>query len=809
VDRGRILAAVAAVLGIFGCGGGGAGGGAAAPVPPAVPVVQPTTFRETSAKWVDANYHRFVTVSDDARDIYTIERDRRFEQRSLVHFHRNNISSAFSVAQTTAISPVADMQFVPSSGQLLVIVGDPWRVDVYRRTPSTGTLVLDQSVPLVNPSGAPIGVSRMVLAPNGAQVHLTSFSENLYSVLSRDGGNRWSITAYGQGVEFFSAVPLITDGGSRAYLVARDGNARIQIYNRNVQTGELTYASSYGAAALPSGDTPIVDSFAEIAISGDEEVVYLLGRFGYQPTLPYGLETRLVVLRRNSTTGELTFVESRDLQVLNEVASIKVGLDSDVVHTAAYWDDPEYDPLSGPGRVHFQTFRRGNDDRLTETQFMDITELLGTLDVAFSNVSQEAFVWDRWNGSAIRRFSIDSEERLGSDSWVGRSGELPQMTGPHQVLTLDGGNQIVVPTPSYKSIFSFGQPGLDLRSKTQTGAGLGGGVGLEMDYFVAKSPDERHLYVYVHGPRILKLTIDQATQTVAASDPPMELAPDPQLVVTDLVFSDDGRFGYLGVQFRVGNDHNDVNAGVVVLERDSAGDLSFIQSVDSGHGRFVNNFPGRARCVLSRDGRYLYLANRHNREMQIYQRDPATGMVTLQEFLVDGDQSIGGWPMEGLMEASSISVSADDRYLYVTADQIYNALNFRSEPTNTTTILVFRRNVASGQLTLVQMLARGTADAAGKPVAEEGGSISGALSADGKLFAVVTHKLNNNSEPIFENGQAIDVYRVDANDGRLSHAQRFASGLAGGGVNGLEFTGDGRLIVINDRVGGVSIYAQQ
>jgi len=757
---------------------------------------------------------QMVTFSDDELDMYSFVKTRRGEQRAIERFHRDDAGDPFVPAGGIAVERVVAMAFVNRTNQLLVMVEEtpqPWKLLVYGRDRATGALSLEQTLVLVDADGVDVRGLDLSVPADGNHVYLVSGSEDGYGLLQREAGDTWSVVGFVDNPSFFGASPVYADGGRRLYVLAIHPNPRIEIYDRDIVSGALTLIGDFGREALPNGERAIIDNRTMMDISVDGEVLYLIGRFGYLPFFTYDLPDRLTVLRRDSTSGALTFVETHDVDAINDIFNVKAGADPDIVHLTTYDTDVSYDAFAGAAVVHFDTFRRDTDDRLTRIQRFDSSDLLGQVMIWVSSVHPEAFAWTRYGASGIRRLSLGALEEIVDSEWIGFAGEQPGFAGVYSILPVSGGTQLIVPSWPYKSVYSLAPTatGMTVRSLVRTGAGMGGEVTVPMSYYATLTPDESHLYVYQHGPQLIKLDVDPVEKTIHWDGSVMDLTPESLTIVTDLVFSGDGRFGYLCSQFRFGNGHNDVNAGVTVLERDDAGNLSTIQTYDSGHGRFVNNYPGPAQCALARDGRHLYLANRNSREMQIYRVDPSAGLVTFQEFLTDGDQSIDGWAMEGLMEATSITISDDDRFMYVTADEIYRANNWYGEPTNTTTVLVFRRDIGTGKLTLIQMLARGRNDAAGQPVREEGGSWSGTLSPDGALFAIVTRSLRNFTETIQENGYAVDVYRVDRQSGLLSHAQRIRQGLAGDGVSAAAFLRDGRLAVLNDRVGGVSLYRQQ
>jgi hypothetical protein len=90
-------------------------------------------IRGNAAHLIDAKRHRFVTITDDARDLYSFERDRLGGQSAIARFHRNSVNASFVPAGRITVGDVAAIQFVPQSNQLLVIrYSAAWLMDIYR-----------------------------------------------------------------------------------------------------------------------------------------------------------------------------------------------------------------------------------------------------------------------------------------------------------------------------------------------------------------------------------------------------------------------------------------------------------------------------------------------------------------------------------------------------------------------------------------------------------------------------------------------------------------------------------------------------
>jgi 6-phosphogluconolactonase (cycloisomerase 2 family) len=125
---------------------------------------------------------------------------------------------------------------------------------------------------------------------------------------------------------------------------------------------------------------------------------------------------------------------------------------------------------------------------------------------------------------------------------------------------------------------------------------------------------------------------------------------------------------------------------VVVFDRDaSTGRLAFAQvfraGVDGVHG-----LTGASSLTLSHDARYLYVTSELEGALVVFSRDPSTGLLTWLGRVKDGESGI-----DGMAGARSVAVSPDGRHLYVSGrwepgpaiferDQFNGALYFRGVP---------------------------------------------------------------------------------------------------------------------------------
>ena len=184
---------------------------------------------------------------------------------------------------------------------------------------------------------------------------------------------------------------------------------------------------------------------------------------------------------------------------------------------------------------------------------------------------------------------------------------------------------------------------------------------------------------------------------------------------------------------------------LAVFRRDlGTGQLTFVQVLKDGIGG-VDGLNGATSVAASPDGSYVYVAGYDDNALAVFRRDAVTGQLTFIQVLKDG---IGG--VDGLRAADSVAVSPDASHVYATGE-VDSAL------------VVFRRDVATGQLTFVQRLKDGAYGVDGLS-----GATSVVVSPDGRH--------------VYTTGEydfALTVFRRDVANGRLTFVQMLRDGVNG------------------------------
>jgi 6-phosphogluconolactonase (cycloisomerase 2 family) len=211
----------------------------------------------------------------------------------------------------------------------------------------------------------------------------------------------------------------------------------------------------------------------------------------------------------------------------------------------------------------------------------------------------------------------------------------------------------------------------------------GGVKGLEGPTDVTLSPDGRSLYVAnLKGKSVVAFKRDAATGLLAYLG-----------TQTDGVGGATGLDGAVGIAASPDGKHVYVsafNAGaVVVFARKPSGALAFVEAHRDGQRR-VEGLGGATGIAVSPDGTSVYATGQRGNGIAIFARDRATGRLRFVDAKINGRDDT-----TKLTGPNSITVSADGLYAYVTA-------------LTDDSLVVFRRDPATGRLAFVEATVNGT-----------------------------------------------------------------------------------------------------
>jgi 6-phosphogluconolactonase (cycloisomerase 2 family) len=449
------------------------------------------------------------------------------------------------------------------------------------------------------------------------------------------------------------ALALSPDG---AHLYAA-GSSTLTVLSRDAGTGLLTWVETEQNGV--GGVTGLNDA-QEIVVSPDGAHVYVTS----------WLPGAVVTFSRNATTGEVSFVEALQDGAPNGLYGangLAVSADGAHVYVAGYYDDAliTFSRNAGTGAL-----------TLVETDVLD-----APTNIAVSGDGAHVYVTSYYDRLSVYGRDAGTGALAFAQVLVDGIAGITAMAGPSDVTVTPDGAHVLVSASSDSAILVFGRnAGTGTLTFVQEKVNnVGGIIGLNGATSVAVTADGADVYAtasgyYYYGPPALTgFARDAGTgaltqfeyQTSGNAPAAMALSPDGAHL-----------YGAGGSQ-------------VSVWARDGGtGSLSFAGLVADGFDG-VDGISGASDVVMSADGAHVYVVGSGESALAAFSRNPTTGALTSIEVERDG---VGG--VDGLWDAQSVAMSADDAYLYVSG---------RSDRA----VAVFSRDAGTGQLTFVQVVRDG------------------------------------------------------------------------------------------------------
>jgi 6-phosphogluconolactonase (cycloisomerase 2 family) len=268
--------------------------------------------------------------------------------------------------------------------------------------------------------------------------------------------------------------------------------------------------------------------------------------------------------------------------------------------------------------------------------------------------------------------------------------------------------------------------------------GVNGVTGLTNALSVAVSSDS--LFVYVAGGddnSVVVFKRDDSTGLLSM----VSSVKENQSGVTgireprSLYMSPDGKHLYVAGR--------DDDAVAVFSRNANDGSLGFVQVKKNGDADGTTGLSGVNSLTVSANGLNVYAAGLVDNSVVVFSRDPSTGTLTFKETQVNG---VGG--NDGIDSARDVSLSPDDRFLYVCGGPFANA------------VAAFERNLTDGTLQFVEVQKNLTGELEGfRPTAS-------VVSTDGAYLFVAggTGPDVNGDGP----DRTVAVFRRNTTTGRLT-----------------------------------------
>ena len=232
---------------------------------------------------------------------------------------------------------------------------------------------------------------------------------------------------------------------------------------------------------------------------------------------------------------------------------------------------------------------------------------------------------------------------------------------------------------------------------------------------------------------------------------------------------------------------------VAVFSRDVvSGELTFLQSLRDGTNG-IDGLEDVSSIAVTADGRNVFAtgSNRNENALVLFSRDTQTGELTFLDVIRDGDQQ-NGQTVDGLGQASSVAVSNDGRFVFVTGQR-------------DDALAVFERDPSSGQLTFREVLrdldVEKVTNIDGRTRRETIDILNGVgsviVSPDGQFVLTAS-----------STADALAVFQLDTGTGQIDFSDSFVDGEL---LNAIEVTGldDPRSIAVSPNGNNVIVVSSQ
>ncbi|RLE26652.1 MAG: hypothetical protein DRJ61_18225, partial [Acidobacteria bacterium] len=298
-------------------------------------------------------------VGWDAAELMVFARDSRTGALTLVQTLTDGVDGVDGMGGALAVTLSPDDTNVYVAGELDDAVA------VFQRNTTSGELTILEvhrdGIGVVNGLG---GVQDLELSPDGRNLYAAGAADNAVAVFERNAstGALTYVEILQQGIDGVDGLAgvagvTVSQDGAHLYAVGSLSNA-VAVFERNPATGELLFIEMVANGDIhDEGTVEGLTGAAGITTSGDDANVYIVGE----------LDNALVVFSRDSSTGELTFLEFHQ-----DGADGVSGISGPLGATLSADDTQVY--VAGAGSDSVAAFARAADGSLT---FLDSFDAAG------------------------------------------------------------------------------------------------------------------------------------------------------------------------------------------------------------------------------------------------------------------------------------------------------------------------------------------------------------------------------------------------------------------------------------------------
>ena len=411
----------------------------------------------------------------------------------------------------------------------------------------------------------------IIISPDGNNAYAVGTADDALVTFQRNNSDG-TLTYMGLHRDGFSGVDgldgafevIISPDGKHVYVSGTDDSA-IAIFSRDTNTGFLTFSEKISNGVNGVDGINIVFG---ITMSPDGEHLYAAGH----------LENKLAAFSRDANSGTLTFVgvltdDVNGVDGLKGPFSIYVSPDGNNVYATGAYDNAVsvFNRNALTGTLSFLDFYQDGTNGGTNLNFP--IHITGSPDGDYVYVLGS-------NDNTINTFRRNSAGEL--DFYDSKTEGINGVAGinfPTNIAVSPDNNFIYTASSGSNAAVVFERDGLGILNYIESKVSGGAGVdGLDDPYFVAVSPDGKHLY--------------------AAS--------------------------------------NDDDAVAIFSRNQSTGAINFIDMVVDGVDG-VDGLYKASAVTVSPDGRHVYATGNNDDAVAVFSRDDITGELTFIESFEDDE----------------------------------------------------------------------------------------------------------------------------------------------------------------------------
>lgn len=545
--------------------------------------------------------------------------------------------------------------------------------------------------------------SAIVLSSDGKWLYVAGENDNAVSLFQRDLATgaltvvqTWKEHLDGvQGLLSVSDIKLSPDGN---WLYTAGSNEdTLGVFHRDNTTGLLTYA---GALTDKVGAVIGLDGINSITISGDGSSIYTTS----------SVNRALGVFHVASLAAIPTFVSA--LLPIPELGagSLVASPDGQDIYTiaASTLVTLRRDPTTGlTNPIQVLQNNTGGADGLDPVSFTRISPngrwLLAAQTVSSSSVQDRITVFQRDPATGAMVWIRTLYQNAGGIDALDQLSDIAfSPDGSFLYITARAVNAIAV--------YHFDDSSGNVQFVQMLVDGIGGVDGLRNATATIVSPDGHWVYAVSNSDN--SIAVFQRDMSTGALTQVQVLIDgmggvDGLASASALACSADGSSVYVT---------GTLKSAVAVFHRNANGLLTYVQVLKDGIGG-VDGLSGVRAVAVSPDGNWVYATGTSESALGVFQRDPATGLLSFKQVLKDG---VGG--IDGLANVSAVGVSPDSQFVYTVSQ-------------GDSAVLMLRRDPLTGLLSTAVLLKQGVNGVAGLNFAQ-----SLTLSPDGKwLYTAPTN----------------------------------------------------------------------